>query len=529
MSLLATRPTADRDDRYGPPPAKPWLQVAVHPLLVAVFTPLALYAQAPLHAAPNELLGAILACAGGVLVCWLLFAWLFGGWNRGALAASGLTILLFSFGLGVEASERLIPFGLWVRPHWLVGIWGVVLLGGGVWLRKPRRDVAQMTYWMNILAILALAGPLLVSGFAWVRNPGLILTAAPVASADADPAGWATPRKLPDIYYLVVRRYPNYRTLKVEGGIDNRPFLRALVQRGFVVATRSHSNYPRHDLTVAAALQLDYFPSNLPTRQDSALSLSDSAAPRLLKPLGYSYCFMPGSREALRNPPQADRVFRTSPLPYTLAVESGACTPRPRFWCGRTPAEAAAARRSWLLAQAEDPAPTFTVACLDLGEPKLISPAAGGKSTPDSRFEAANEQLLATIDAILAKSPQPPIIILQSDEGALLNPQTDAGRPLANLARKRCGILTAVLLPAGTRDSVPMTLSPVNSLRLALRAGVAAPLELLPDRIYYWQPADEFGRADAWQPCRLNDVTAEVFGREDAPNAEGEEAAETSE
>ena len=109
-----------------------------------------------------------------------------------------------------------------------------------------------------------------------------------------------------------------------------------------------------------------------------------------------------------------------------------------------------------------------------------------------------NTRLIEVIDAILAASPHPPIIIVQGDHGTAASDSDDGAGPLP---RERLGILNAYLVPDRVRTLLYPNITPVNSFRLIFSTLFGADLPALPDRnIFSWYER-EFG---------LRDVTREI-------------------
>ena len=73
------------------------------------------------------------------------------------------------------------------------------------------------------------------------------------AAAAALPAG-----EKPDIYYLIFDRYGSEETLANVFDFDNGPFVRFLEEKGFYVASDSHSNYLKTAPSVASSLNMEY-------------------------------------------------------------------------------------------------------------------------------------------------------------------------------------------------------------------------------------------------------------------------------
>jgi hypothetical protein len=104
-----------------------------------------------------------------------------------------------------------------------------------------------------------------------------------------------------------------------------------------------------------------------------------------------------------------------------------------------------------------------------------------------------------TIDQLLAASPQPPIIIVQSDHGSEL--YLDRESVSHSDVTERMSILNAYYFPDGRYHELYQSISPVNSFRVVLNTFFGASLELLPDKSYF----------STWpDPYHFVDVTAKV-------------------
>jgi hypothetical protein len=91
-----------------------------------------------------------------------------------------------------------------------------------------------------------------------------------------------------------------------------------------------------------------------------------------------------------------------------------------------------------------------------------------------------NTKILETIDAILNRSPEPPIIILQGDHGSRAYAVLD--RPESSYFKENLAILNAYHLPAGGGALLYPGISPVNTFRLVFRHYLGADLDFVEDR-----------------------------------------------
>jgi hypothetical protein len=108
---------------------------------------------------------------------------------------------------------------------------------------------------------------------------------------------------------------------------------------------------------------------------------------------------------------------------------------------------------------------------------------------------AANELIMKLIDDLLRSSDVKPIIILSADEGPYLMPGDESLSREEQIA-KRTGILNAILVPdAEVRQKLPARLKPVNTFRFLFKEYFAAPIELLPNRVFYWENPNTSGAA----------------------------------
>ena len=104
-----------------------------------------------------------------------------------------------------------------------------------------------------------------------------------------------------------------------------------------------------------------------------------------------------------------------------------------------------------------------------------------------------NKKVEEMVDAILANSKKPPVIVIQADHGPMPPGGSETlADPTAEDARIRTGILNAYYLP-GAGDSLYQSITPVNSFRVVLNTVFDTRFEILEDRVYmssYENPYD---------------------------------------
>jgi hypothetical protein len=110
-----------------------------------------------------------------------------------------------------------------------------------------------------------------------------------------------------------------------------------------------------------------------------------------------------------------------------------------------------------------------------------------------------NRRMKEVVDAIVARSPHPPVIIIQADHGSatrIIHGQTKYKQTA--FVRERMPILNAYLVPESCRAMLSDDVTPVNSFRVLFNGLFGEDFEMLPNRQYF-----------AWYglPYNLKDVT----------------------
>ena len=456
---------------------------------------------------------------GFCALCWAMGYAL----TRDAHKASLLALVwVIAFSLFGYVTEALRPSGVLMAAGGEAGIGGLfalALLGPSLAISRTSRALAPASRY------LTLVGAVLVGYTAWQVSMGLVeppkgLPPLPLPATLAE-AGSA--RDLPDIYLIVLDKYTRSDVLADHFGFDNSGFERFLRSRGFVIPRHARANYPRTQLALASMLNLDYIQSIPPAYQlDDLIDRNRMAA--FLKRRGYRFVFFPTAfkftshnRQADLELPPAPEVrgeFRAAWERTTLLPElAGAgcallgCKPgRLRL----TPETANL--MDWKFERMAELAgghqPTFALAHLVLPhEPFLYQadcahrepywPANAGMIGDEEatrgyldQISCVNRKLTALVDAILARSRRPPVILLQADHGhGRLGRLPELKYVDHYRLEERMATFSAYFLPGLGHDAVSDSITPVNALRLVLRHYLAADLPPLQDASF-WSSED---------------------------------------
>lgn len=515
--------------------ALPW-----HPVILAAYPVLLLYTRNADNLPPAEALGPLAATLAATALVWLGLARTQLGNQRAALIVTGLVAATFTFERNVYAlSVRGIGPSADAREG-IVLLGELAALGGGIALLARRPGLVPFAH------SAANAGSLALLAF---LAPGLV--AALTAKVPARPPSWpeagrsvsATPvakspdRADPDIYFLVLDAYGRSDILRSAIGWDNRAFLDRMVARGFFLADRSTSNYCQTALSVAATLDGTYHDAlagaDSRSRRPLRDLIRDNATLRIVRERGYrvvGFATGYGVTDAFG----AD----TRLAPGLDLSEFGG------LLLGTTPFGTLTGRGAGRLAHAQhrgrilftldhlpevadDPAPTFCLAHILAPHPPFVFDrsggdrsaseatfhltdglgwgASGGHGGPDDYAQRYREQAAylsdrveAAVDAILARSKRPPVIVIQGDHGPGSRFDTDGPQP--NDLSERMGILNLILLPGGSAQ-LDRAMTPVNTFRIVADHLFGTALGRLPDRNYY---------SPFSTPYRLTDVTEAV-------------------
>jgi len=483
----------------------------LHPFLFALFPILALYAH-NIKSIPvpwREVAGPL---AVALAVAAVLYGPLAAGLKsraKAGLIVSLIVLWLLSFGhlAGWVAgwTEGLFNRSLFYATALLVGLAVALIV-------RTRRDLSGATRFLNVAAATLV---LLNVGSAALTLAGRTrLAAGPEVKVSGRPAG------RPNIYYIVLDAYTRADILAELYAYDNAPFLDGLRARGFTVADRSYANYNLTHQSLASSLNftlLDDLARDVGAassdREPLCAMIRDNRAMAFLKAQGYRLLSVSSSLEPtdIRS---VDRYFGFAASDSEFLSVLLNTTPWPvLFGASRSSGSYDAHRKRVLNAFGAleaaplEKGPFFMFVHIMAPHPPFVFGPRGEPVEPDYLFAMVdadrlhgadpaalpgyiaryrdqlaflNTRILAALDAILEKSAEPPVIIVQGDHGS--RAYTDFDRPEASYFRENLAILNAYHLPGDGKPSVYPSISPVNTFRLVFKRYFGADLELLGDR-----------------------------------------------
>ena len=482
--------------------------IPFHPFLLVFYFVLSLLGLNISQLFPQEAIRAVLFVFAFASMILIIMRLVFKDWQRGALAASLLLVLFFTYGHVYNFLENAIPaLG---RHRLLLPFW-VLLAVMGLWLIAERiKNPIPITRAVNIAALVALIFPIYQIA-SWEVQQSRMGGNTVVAIPGIGNLELAEGQSSPDVYFIVLDMYARQDLLNEIYNYDNSGFIDDLKQLGFQVIDCSLSNYSQTEMVLASIFNMNYLDVlgqfDAPTQDASDLRqlIKDNAVMQAFRSLGYKLVsFETGFHfsefyyaDHYLSPNSGDQnqfgrmnnfevIFLKSTASQAL---SDFAKILPSFLVPDTNQPLETKREQILFdfeklktIPQEISGPKFVFAhILITHEPFVFSADGSPVNYPEkmdteqydeayrNQLDFSNSQLIPILKQIIEHSNPKPVIILQGDTGPGL--VSHAGR-MANLS--------AFYLP-GYDQSLSPTITPVNNFRLIFDHYFGADLDLLPD------------------------------------------------
>ncbi len=444
---------------------------------------------------------------------------LFSNSTKAIIFSSLGIVLFFTYG-DVRSVFNTLPFFSQDVRSWVVFIlWCFLVLLLFFVVKKTKRSLASFQKFLLIVSITAVIIPGIQIASYRLRQYIYPQAKSPMKLPDASKT--ISKDTFPDIYYIVPEDYSSPEILKQYFSFDSSDFIHALKQRGFYIAEKSTSNYPKTFLSLPSALNMEYVDylswyKNSSDQTVVTLLIENSNVMRFLNHQGYAYYQM-GSwwGPASYNPyakenfiVENEKLIDIDELTYTI-LDSTMLSPVLRNIFSRVMVgDSEEDKRNRIMYQfkqlpdvARLPSPKFVFAHIIAPHgPYVFSKSCEFKSTEAAaaidveenyveQVACVNQKLLETIDLIIKDSKKPPVIIIQSDEGApflneTLTPFDNWKTADKNLLKKKFPIFTAIYMPGASYDLLYPAITPVNIFRVVLNQYFGTTLPMLSDKNY---------------------------------------------
>ena len=340
----------------------------------------------------------------------------------------------------------------------------------------------------------------------------------------------------PDIYHFIFDRYASEDILGRHYDLDNRAIGQFLEQRGFYLARASNSNYLKTGHSLASTFYMDYLdlladdPRLAPSNWHVIYRmLEDHRVARFLKARGYDFIQFGSWWVGTFDNPAADEnhphgfsefnmlyLRRTMLRPIFHVLPDTPLTMRLDWDNAQCQRVARQIEEIKAIGKREKPVYVFAHILVPHGPYNFTTD--GRCITREESIERgepqgyldqiayANRIIEDVVTALQAEDREPPVILIQADEGPF--PSRDYSVPWqdspADVLRIKTGILNAYYFPNRDYSGLSNDITPVNSYRVLFNTYFGTQLPRLTDRIFAF-PTD-------FRLYEFHDVTAKVRG-----------------
>ena len=295
-------------------------------------------------------------------------------------------------------------------------------------------------------------------------------------------------RPLPTIYYIILDAYCSAKASKEILGFDNGQFINFLEEKGFYVASESHSNYAYTQFSISSSLNMEYLPKDKLSEElflvkESIIhskQILNNKALKLLKSIGYKYVDISIWKSKYREIEFDSWLMLMTPLaiPFIQNYYAGLLL-KPYVLSSLEKLENLDYSGEPAFIYAHIMPPHFPY----MFDEKGNTPAFFEKNETKLYVEQVkyvNERIKKIINKILSKAKTKPVIIIQGDHGPFnLTEDSEKNKIL------RMSILSAYYLPDNGNKNLYDAISPVNSFRVVFNKYFNTDYKLLPDKSYY--------------------------------------------
>lgn len=487
--------------------------LVIHPLLFAVFPILALYARNARTVPITPEFGATIGLAIlASIILFVLSKLLMKDRDKAGLFASLAMLCFFSFGRITNGLRRM---SLYFDDRIILLLTLICLIIIFILIMRSKKRFFFVTKILNGAAIALVMFNLAISLWALISGASVNVPQETKYSA--------VHPNLPNIYFIVLDAYARADVLAGIYGIDNSVLIKDLERRGFYVASQSPANYCQTSLSLACTMNLGYLDkvaaAEGPESADKrplVRMIQHSQVRLILKKLGYAFIAFPSGFSAteIRD---ADRYvhLRNPQSEFSAALEE--TTPLPilaRYYKRISDFEIHRERILGVfhaLSSFRYPrSPFFVFAHIICPHPPFVFGAEGEPKTPDREYTIndgsdllsedkinigeyiqgyrdqvtfINTKIRETVDGILANSPTPPIIILESDHGPKAFFDTESAD--ASNLRESMAVFNAIYLPGRDYGDLYPGISPVNTFTALMNRITGDKKPFLEDRSFY--------------------------------------------
>lgn len=508
----------------------------IHPFIFPIYPILFLYYYNITELLPRVLFFPIMASILMSILLLGLFYLLYKNKHKSTLITSFILIVFISFS---EISSIFIErYHIIPSSKDLLKVYIFLLVVIILFLKKISKTPKPITQFANVVAIILFSFTLFNIVSYEIRIRAKFKSENKTIKNNEGQQNQKNVDK-PDIYYIILDAYGREDTLNESYNYDNIEFLEYLKEKGFYVASKSSSNYSYSHLSIPSTFNfkyLDYLTKELGTVRkvfDPALVnlFHQNEVGLFLKSQGYQFINYDSGWWFTQTVPIADVNVRQGKIFslfgetlklnyfYQVLLRKTALSPYIQETLTDQAREQILSNFAEITEIPYQRGKKFVIAHFVLPHPPWLFDENGGpvlEEKPDgfdkrlyiNQLRFTNKIVQETIDKILSRSTEKPIIIIASDHGPLI-PGLSGGKnlkpPPDKMVRERMRILNAYYFPNGGRDLLYDSITPVNTFRILFNYYFGTNYELLEDRNYF-----------SWTNAlyEFYDVTDQIIDRE---------------
>lgn len=232
--------------------------IVFHPILFAIYPPLALLANNILQIRAVDAVRSIIVFLILGVVLFLLSRWILHDRLKAGIVATVLVLSFSSYGQVYNLLEASSTWQMIIGRHrYLAPLW-VILTGLLVWwLIRRKTDFRLANIAFNLFSIVLVIMPSIsLINNAWLSQKNARANAVSVAEISSSAS--TTSLIKPDVYYIILDMYGRDDILLERFSYDNSEFLEQLESMGFYIARCSITNYNMTELSMASSFNMNY-------------------------------------------------------------------------------------------------------------------------------------------------------------------------------------------------------------------------------------------------------------------------------
>lgn len=482
--------------------------MGIHPFLFGVFFIISLFLNNIRVLSINDIIFPLIFTIGLIGGIWVLFNFIFKNKFHASLLLSLFVVVFFSYGHVYLEIDHFIINDIDVGRHSILLIpFAFLLLIGTLFLIKTHKKLNNLTTIINTISFVLVLIVLLNIGMFNLENNFVISSDKKIDS----PLTIDFTENLPNIYYIILDGYPGYHSLKLSG-YDNDEFYNYFEEHDFSASKNSFSNYRKTALSIPSTLNMEYLhplvnlQDNLYDERALHIIGNENKLMSFFQSQGYQVVNFDSGWSFSRDMKYAnlqlcgDNQFMNSEFIIMLTKTSLLNPIYVKIFENDKVQMKLCVFEELPKISNRVNGPVFVFAHMLIPHPPyLFGP--NGEILPNADLDMeysfgefqslyldqvtfVNKKIIHVVDQLL-DSPNPPIIVIQSDHGSefLMDGESDWDAPDNKMLLERMNNINFIYLPSNS-DVIYENITPINTFRIILNQYFGTNMEILEDKSY---------------------------------------------